>query len=121
LLQLLQRDFAVSLLILRSLSVKFLAFSKNHSDLLFHGSECRICRLLISLAHNFGVPVQEKIKLNLKLSQQSISDMLGINRGTTIKVFNRLKELDLLEHTNGYYIIKDIEGLREYLSECQVL
>lgn len=76
-----------------------------------------ICRLLLTFAANFGKETEGKTKLNIKISQQFISEMLGVTRGTTIKVINKLKELNLIEQTNGYYYIKDLQRLKNHLVE----
>ncbi|TCX55100.1 Crp/Fnr family transcriptional regulator [Dehalobacter sp. 12DCB1] len=116
-LNLLQTDFDVTLSILQSITYKFFASGYFFTELLVYDSEWRLCRLLLTFADNFGMEIENKIKLNIKISQQFISDMLGVTRGTTIKVINKLKELDLIEQTNGYYFIKDLQRLKNYQTE----
>ncbi|MCG1025836.1 MULTISPECIES: Crp/Fnr family transcriptional regulator [Dehalobacter] len=117
LLNLLKTDFDVTLLILQSITCKFLANLHSVNELLVYDSEWRICHLLLTFADNFGIEIENKIKLNIKISQQFISDMLGVTRGTTIKMINKLKELNLIEQTNGYYFIKDLQRLKNHQAE----
>jgi len=119
LLNLLKTDFNVTLSILQSITCKFLANLHSVNELLVYDAEWRICRLLLTFADNFGIETENKIKLNIKISQQFISDMLGVTRGTTIKVINKLKEMNLIEQTNGYYFIKDLQRLKKYQAEIQ--
>jgi CRP/FNR family transcriptional regulator len=116
-LDLLKTDFEVTQFLLQSITCKFYTCTQVLDELLVHDSEWRICRLLLTFAANFGKETEGKTKLNIKISQQFISEMLGVTRGTTIKVINKLKELNLIEQTNGYYYIKDLQRLKNHLVE----
>jgi len=117
LLDLLATDIDVTVYIIQSVSFKFHNYEYCFDELQFFDTEWRICSLLLTFADNFGLEVENKIKLNLKISQQFISNILGVNRGTTIKMINKLKELNLIEQTNGYYFIKDLQRLKNHQAE----
>ncbi|NBJ16615.1 MAG: Crp/Fnr family transcriptional regulator [Dehalobacter sp. 4CP] len=120
LLNLLKADFDVMLFITQSITCKFMVTNHLLNELLVYDSEWRICRLLLTFADSFGMEIENKIKLNLKISQQFISDMLGVNRATTIRAIKKLKEMNLIEQTNGYYFIKDLQQLKKYQTELRV-
>ncbi|WP_368293001.1 Crp/Fnr family transcriptional regulator [Dehalobacter sp. TBBPA1] len=120
LLDLLATDIDVTLYIMQSVSHKFHFYEYLFDELQFFDTEWRICNLLLTFADNFGIEVENKIKLNIKISQQFISNILGVNRGTTIKIINKLKELNLIEQTNGYYLIKDLQRLKNHQAEMCV-
>ncbi|MGI6449974.1 MAG: helix-turn-helix domain-containing protein [Desulfitobacteriia bacterium] len=46
------------------------------------------------------------MKLNIKISQQFISNILSMNRITSARIIRKLKKLRLIEQTDGYYYIK---------------
>lgn len=114
LLDLLAEDLDVTLFIMESLTKKFYSYFYHVEELLFHDSEWRICNLFSTFADNFGVEEENKIKLNIKVSQQFISNILGMNRITLARIIRKLKKLRLIEQTDGYYYIKDLKGLRDY-------
>ncbi|AHF09370.1 MULTISPECIES: Crp/Fnr family transcriptional regulator [Dehalobacter] len=120
LLDLLATDIDVTLYVMQSVSRKFHFYEYLFDELQFFDTEWRICNLLLTFADNFGIEVENKIKLNIKISQQFISNILGVNRGTTIKIINKLKELNLIEQTNGYYLIKDLQRLKNHQAEICV-
>ncbi|RJE47285.1 cyclic nucleotide-binding protein [Dehalobacter sp. MCB1] len=117
LLELLVTDIDVTLYVMQSVSRKFHFYEYLFDELQFFNTEWRICNLLLTFADHFGIEVDNKIKLNFKASQQLISNILGVNRGTTIKIFNKLKELNLIEQTNGFYFIKDLKQLKNHQAE----
>lgn len=114
LLELVTEDLDVTLFIMESLTKKFYSNVYHVDELLFHDTEWRICNLFSTFADNFGVEEETKIKLNIKISQQFISNILGINRITSARIIRKLKRLRLIEQTDGYYYIKNLKGLRDY-------
>ncbi len=113
-LDLLATDLEFTLFVLQSLTKKFFSNVVHVDELLFYDAEWRICNLLSTFADNFGVEEENKVKLDIKISQQFVSNILGINRITSAKILRKLKTLKLIEQTDGYYYIKDIKGLRSY-------
>ncbi|NLI13544.1 MAG: winged helix-turn-helix domain-containing protein [Peptococcaceae bacterium] len=70
--------------------------------------------MLLILAENFGTCRDNRIMINLKVSQQMLSNLLGINRITTVKIIKEMNDLELIEQVNGFYCIRDIKKLRHY-------
>jgi CRP/FNR family transcriptional regulator len=66
------------------------------------------------MAEKFGIEEENAIKLDIKISQQFISNILGINRNTCIRMINKLKKLNYINQIHGYYYIVDFEGLKQY-------
>ncbi|RJE47280.1 cyclic nucleotide-binding protein [Dehalobacter sp. MCB1] len=114
LLELLAKDLNVTLYVIESIAMKLYSHVNHADEILYYDSEWRICNLLLTFADNFGGKEDKKIRLNIKTSQQFISNLLGINRITTTKVISKLKQMKLIEQTDGYYYIKDIQRLREH-------
>lgn len=73
--------------------------------------EQKIFNTFLEFAEHYGNKRNNIIKINFKLSQQFISDLLGVNRSTTVRAINKLKELNILELRNGYYYIINIDLL----------
>lgn len=106
----------VSLFIIESLTKKFYSSMFRIEELLFHDVEWRICNLFLSMAKSYGIKKDNFIKLDFKISHQFISNLLGINRITSIKIIKKLKDKNYIEKIDGYYYIKDLKGLKQ----CQV-
>ena len=78
-------------------------------------AEWKICNLLLSLADNYGANYDNKILIEEKISQQTIANILGLNRITTLRVMKELKDMSLVEQINGYYCIRSIEQLKKHM------
>lgn len=74
----------------------------------------KICDLLLSFADYNGKQYGKRVYLREKISQQTISDLLGVNRITTVRTIKKLKDLGLIERVRGMYCIPDVKALTEY-------
>lgn len=107
-------DQQLTLDIIESISDKFFASMDQIRQACCHNVTWKICNLLLIFADRFGVPYDGKILIKEKISQQMLSNLLGINRITTVRTIKELKELNLLEQVNGYYCIRSIEKLKRH-------
>ena len=100
--------------IIQSLSTKFIAAMDQIRNMTYRSSEWRICDLLLIYADFYGVEYDGKILIQEKISQQIMSNLLGINRITTVRGIKNLKNMGLIEQINGLYCIRDVERLRRH-------
>lgn len=110
----LETDLGATLFILQSLTKKLISLMNQVDELQNYTVEWRICNLLITLANNFGIEEEGKIKLNFNITQQYVSNILGINRVTAVRIFQNLKKMKLIDFTNGNYYIRNIQILKDY-------
>lgn len=114
LLELLACDLNFTLFLMQAISIKFYSHVNHAGEMISHDTEWRVCSLLLTFAKNFGVKEGARIKINFNISQQFISDILGINRITTVRIIKNLKKKKLIEQTDGYYYLTDIQKLSCY-------
>lgn len=114
LLQAISDDPQLALDILESISNKFLSAMEQIRQNSHYNAAWRICNLLLIFAKYYGVPYDNKVLIQEKISQQLISSMLGINRITTVRAIKELKDMALIEQINGYYCIRDVDRLRKH-------
>ncbi|AFL98538.1 cAMP-binding protein [Desulfitobacterium dehalogenans ATCC 51507] len=108
-----------NLYILSSLSKKARNLVAQLEDTCFKDAETRVCDLLIELAFYEGKMDKDNPKITFRTSQQFISDMLGINRITTVKIIKNLKLMGLLDVRGNQYTINDLSLLQMYsLKDC---
>ena len=100
--------------IVESLSNKFFAAMDQIREACSHNATWKLCNLLLIFADRFGVDYDGKTLIQEKVSQQMMSNLLGINRITTVRIIKELKELNLVEQVNGFYCIRNIEKLKQY-------
>jgi CRP/FNR family transcriptional regulator len=114
LLHAIQTDPELAMDIIQSLSTKFEASMSQIRHMNFHNAEWKICDLLLVFAEQYGVPYDGKVLIHEKISQQLLSNLLGINRVTAVRAIKGLKDMSLIEQINGFYCIRDIERLKRH-------
>ena len=120
LLEGISRDPQLSMDIMESISTKFLSSMEQIRHSNFHNAAWKICDLLLIFAEHYGVPYDGKILIKEKISQQLLSNLLGINRVTAVRAIKELKEMALIEQINGYYCIRSLEQLKRHQERiCQ--
>lgn len=114
LLHAMAEDQQLTLDIIESISDKFFGSMDQIRQACCHNVTWKICDLLLIFADRFGVQCDGKILIKEKVSQQMLSNLLGINRITTVRTIKELKELNLLDQINGYYCIRSVEKLKRH-------
>lgn len=104
----------LNLYILSSLSRKAKYLVDQLENTCFKDAETRLCELLIQLAFYEGELDENCSRITLRTNQQFISDMLGINRITTVKIIKNLKLMGLLDVQGTRYIINNLSLLELY-------
>lgn len=110
-------DAQIMMDVVQSISNKFFGSMDQIRENCSHNAMWKIGNLLLIFADKHGVLYDGKIMIKEKVSQQMLSNLLGINRITTVRIMKDLKDLGMIEQINGYYCIRDVEVLREYLNE----
>lgn len=93
-------------------------FLSNQNKFNFLSGEQRIYNIFLEFSSHYEIKKNDKIKINFKLSQQFISNLAGVNRSTTLRAIKKLKKLNILTYSNGYYYITKIDLLENI---CSVL
>jgi CRP/FNR family transcriptional regulator len=115
LLEQMSDDFHLVLNVVESISYKFLAAMEQVREAKCHDTDWRFCSLLLMFVERYGVPYDGKIMIREKISQQTFSDLLGVNRVTINRIIKKLRDMELILQINGYYCIHDTEKLRKHM------
>lgn len=115
-ISILKTDFDVTLYILTSLSKKTMGLTKHNTEIIFYDSEKKVCLYFMNMIDRYGIKDGNVVKIDFKINQPLISNIIGVNRVTTAKAVKKLKEANLLELVNGYYIIKDLKCFKTYIN-----
>lgn len=107
-------DAQIGMDIMQSLHIKFNSSMEQIRHANFHNASWKICDLLLMFAERYGVEYDGKILIKEKISQQLLSNLLGINRVTAVRAIKELKDMSLIEQVNGYYCIRDVEKLKRH-------
>ena len=108
-------DFRLTMAVIESLSNKFYVAMEQVRETKCHGAAWRFCNLLLMFAEFYGVPYDKKTLIREQVSQQILSNLLGVNRITINRISTKLKDLALIEQINGLYCISDMEKLKQHM------
>lgn len=100
--------------VMQSMHLKFNSSMEQIRHANFHNASWKICDLLLMFADCYGVDYDGKVLIKEKISQQLLSNLLGINRVTAVRAIKELKDMALIEQVNGYYCIRDVEKLKRH-------
>ncbi|HBK78613.1 MAG TPA: Crp/Fnr family transcriptional regulator [Nitrospinae bacterium] len=82
------------------------------SDAAFCNLSTRLSKRILELADRYGQPDEEgKTRVNMKLRQQDLADMVGATRESVNKMLKTYKQKSLIRVQRGFITIMDKEGL----------
>ena len=92
-----EEDTTVGLLLLQGLSSRVLQTETMIETLTHRDMSSRLVSFLLVLCRDFGVPGQEGITIDLKLSHQAIAEAIGSTRVTITRLLGDLKNSGLVQ------------------------
>lgn len=100
-------DPAICRFVLESISYKYYSAMDQLRENYNHDATWKLYNMLLIMADNFGAERENGwVQIQLKISQQMLSSLLGVNRVTVCKILKDMKEMRLIEQVNGYYCIR---------------
>jgi CRP/FNR family transcriptional regulator len=121
LIQAMKDDFQLTMDIIIALSDKFFSSMDQIRQECSHNAKWKFCNLLLIFADRYGQKYDGKVLIHEKVSQQMLSNLLGINRITAVRIVKELKELRLIEQINGFYCIRNVDKLKEYQTKMDII
>jgi len=95
--QAIEADSGVGLLLLQGLSSRILQTETMIETLTHRDMSSRLVSFLLVLCRDFGVPGQQGITIDLRLSHQSIAEAIGSTRVTITRLLGDLRNIGLVE------------------------
>ncbi len=92
-----EEDTTVGLLLLQGISSRVLQTETMIETLTHRDMSSRLVSFLLVLCRDFGVPGQEGITIDLKLSHQAIAEAIGSTRVTITRLLGDLKHSGLIQ------------------------
>jgi CRP/FNR family cyclic AMP-dependent transcriptional regulator len=87
--------------------------SEQLEEALFLEGASRLAKRLVRLAEMFGKPAPRGIRIDLRLSQQQLGNMVGMSRESMNKQLGQWRRDNLILIEDGYIIITDLDRLRD--------
>ncbi|SMH28364.1 MULTISPECIES: global nitrogen regulator NtcA [Cyanophyceae] len=86
----------LAMLMLKGLSSRILQTEMMIETLAHRDMGSRLVSFLLILCRDFGVPTDEGIRIDLKLSHQAIAEAIGSTRVTVTRLLGELREQDMI-------------------------
>ncbi|HHH30050.1 MAG TPA: Crp/Fnr family transcriptional regulator [Polyangiaceae bacterium] len=105
----LERNPSAALRLLQVLARRLRRLSERVEDSTFLDVPGRLAKALVRLAQRYGRDVGDGTRIELKLSQQELGDLVGTTRESVNKQLRAWQSEGLLEQEKGRVILKDVE------------
>ena len=107
----LERHPQVAVRLSELLAERLRRLSELTEDSVLLAMRSRLAKKLVSLARTYGEPCDAGMRIDMKLSQQSLGDMVGTSRESINKQLRAWKQSGLVTSIKGYITIHDMDGL----------
>ncbi|NQX67347.1 Crp/Fnr family transcriptional regulator [Paenibacillus alba] len=87
-------------------------------DLMMYGKPGALCSLLIRLSNSYGAPTGDHVRINYKISNAEMADMIGATRESVNRMLSDMKKEDAVDFHNGLITIKNPAYLRD-ICHCE--
>ena len=106
----LERNPSAAIGLLQVLARRLRRLSERVEDSTFLEIPGRLAKALVRLAQRYGRDVGDGTRIELKLSQQELGDLVGATRESVNKQLRAWQSDGLLEQEKGRVILKDVEA-----------
>ena len=112
----LERNPKIAIRLAAVLSKRIRNLTELMEDTVFLGLPSRLAKKLLALAARYGKQTPEGLKIDLKLPQHELGELVGTSRESINKTLRSWGEEGLVHFANGYLTIKDAEKRRAALA-----
>lgn len=109
----LERHPTVAIRLLGTLALRLRLTNELFEDTIFRNLPARLAKRLLILADNCGQETAEGTRIDLKLSQQDIGNMIGTSRESVNKQMRTWEDEGLIRFRKGYVTITQPEKLED--------
>lgn len=111
LLALMEQSADVSLGITKLIGFRRRRVERRLRSLLFRSNRDRLAHLLLELAEQYGRTIDDGILLEIKLSHQELSSIIGVTRETVTTLLGKMQRDGLLKVSRQRIVIRDLRLL----------
>jgi CRP/FNR family transcriptional regulator, cyclic AMP receptor protein len=107
----LERNPSAAIGLLQVLARRLRRLSERVEDSTFLEIPGRLAKALLRLAQRYGRDVGDGTRIELKLSQQELGDLVGATRESVNKQLRAWQSDGVIEQTEGRVVLRDLEAL----------
>jgi CRP/FNR family transcriptional regulator, cyclic AMP receptor protein len=106
----------VALVILKVVIARLRESDRQQVEFAAYQTLGRIARRLVELAERFGEPVDDGVRISLRISQEELAGWAGASREATSKALRDLRELGLVETQRRHFTVQKLDDLRRLVA-----
>ncbi len=114
-LGLIDRNPRIGRLLVIALSERLRAANKLIAATTSQDIRARLASLLLNLMQNFGEPVQNGVRISLRLTNQEMANMIGTTRETVNRTLNRFWDERLIDMRTAHVVVIEADKLRSII------
>jgi CRP-like cAMP-binding protein len=107
----LERHADICLLLLSVLCERLRRTSEQLEDVTFRHLQSRLAKTLLRLGRSAGAPKGRALRIDLKLSQRDLANIVGATRESINKHLQLLQRSGVIGRDRGAIVIKDVAAL----------
>lgn len=112
-LQLLNTIPGLALRITKVVGFRLWKIENRLMDLVYSTVEQRLAKTIVQLLEDFGVPHEGGYVLKIHLTHKDFADLIASTRETVTATLNRFVKDGLLSKSGKYWVVNDLERLKE--------
>ena len=116
---LLEREPRVAVQLLAVLAEQIGDLTDQLSDFVFYGLPVRLAKRVIELANDDGVETPEGIRIELKLSQQELANLVGTSRESVNKQLRTWEDKGWIRLDRGVLLVRRPAALEDLAGESE--
>ena len=116
LLLFLEQNPDVMLMITQKIVIRLRGLTQRMEHLAYGTARQKVSSIINILSERFGKQNEKGVTISMKLTQQDISELIGLSRETTSIEINKLREEKILSLASGYYTILNLKVLQKNIA-----
>jgi CRP-like cAMP-binding protein len=109
----LERNPKLCIELLDVLCQKLQKTNQQVEETVFLDRPAKTAKALLRLAKEYGEETSEGIRIDLKLSQRELGNLIGLTRESVNKQMTEWREQGIVRHVDGFITIQDLNFLEE--------
>ncbi len=114
-LRMVENDRGISMKLIHDITRKLRVMITHVEDMTFMTSGARIAKCLYQLAQDYGQPMTDGIRLDIRFTHYEMAIFAGTCRVTASNTLEALIKEGVLRKVSGYYIVTNMNGLKKYI------
>jgi CRP/FNR family cyclic AMP-dependent transcriptional regulator len=87
-------------------------------DLMMFGKAGALCSVMIRLVNTYGVEEENGIRIDKKLTNSDLAEMIGATRESVNRMLGDMKKHHAIDFADGYWIVRDLDYLKD-ICHCE--